>query len=138
MRIRNVTKMGEGLQCCRSSPGEDLQWKGGDLQCCKPSPCREGLQCCRSSGGRSVMLKIFLGEGLQCCKPSGGSARGKVCNTTPVRNRFFKSEVFSWRLCVVSCESDVLLFPLYIIFRHRSNAIICDIILNYSIDITTY
>ena len=38
MRIRNFTKMGKGLQCCRSSPGEELQWKGEDLQCCKPSP----------------------------------------------------------------------------------------------------
>ena len=57
------------------SPGEGLQWKGEDLQCCKPSPLGEGLQCCRSSGGRSAMLQIFRGEGLQCCRPSGG----KVC-----------------------------------------------------------
>ena len=76
MRIRNFTKMGEGLQCCRSSPGEDLQWKREGLQCCKHSPLGEGLQCCRSSGGRScnvsdlpggrsAMLQTFRGEGLQ-------------------------------------------------------------------------
>ena len=75
MRIRNFTKMGEGLQCCRSSPREDLHWKGEDLQRCKLSPMGEGLQCCRSSGGRSAMLQILRGEGLQCCRPSGG----KVC-----------------------------------------------------------
>ena len=46
MRIRNFTKMGEGLQCCRSSPGEDLQWKGEDLQCCKPS----GRKVCKGEG----------------------------------------------------------------------------------------
>ena len=72
MRIRNFTKMGEGLQCCRSSPEEDLQWKGEDLQCCKPSPLGHlGLQCCRSSGRR----QIFRG-GLQCCRPSGGGLQG--------------------------------------------------------------
>ena len=35
------------------NPGEDLQWKGEDLQ------------CCRSSGERSAMLQTFRGEGLQ-------------------------------------------------------------------------
>ena len=74
MRIRNFTKIGEGLQCCRSPPGEDLQWKGEDLQ------------CFRSSGGRSARGKVcnvsdLPGEGLQ----GGRSAmfqifRGKVCN----------------------------------------------------------
>ena len=64
MKIRNLTTM---LQIF---PGENLQWKGEDLQFCKPSP--------------SAMLQIFRGEGLQCCRSSGGKfARGKVCNTTP-------------------------------------------------------
>ena len=90
MRIRNFTKIGEGLQCCRSSPGEDLQWKGEDLQCCKPSPLGEGMQCCRSSGGRSAMLQIFRGEGLQCCRPSGGKVckgEGLQYNSGPVTPR---------------------------------------------------
>ena len=59
MRIRNFTKMGEGLQCCRPSTREDLQWKGKICNVANLPP-----------GGRSAMLQIFrgkvcTGEGLQ-------------------------------------------------------------------------
>ena len=45
-------------------PGEDLQWKGEDLQCCRCSP----MQCCRSSGGEVCNVANLPGggEGLQC------------------------------------------------------------------------
>ena len=97
MRIRNFTKMGEGLQCCISSPGTICNERGRICNVADLPPlgkvCNvadlpgEGLQCCRSSGGRSAMLQIFRGGGGKVCNvadlPGGRSARGKVCNSTP-------------------------------------------------------
>ena len=60
MKIRRYIKMGEGPQCCRSSPGEDLQWQGEGLQCCGSSWGRYAIQhrhtltACRSSNGKEV------------------------------------------------------------------------------------
>ena len=65
MRIRNFTKMGEGLQCCRSSPGEDLRWKGESSAMLQIFPLGA---CCRSLGWGNVCNVADL--------PGGGGQQG--------------------------------------------------------------
>ena len=48
-------------------PGEDLQWKGGNLQCCKIFPV----------GGRSAMLQIFRGKVWNVADLPGGLQGGR-------------------------------------------------------------
>ena len=69
MRIRNFTKMGEGLQCCRSSPGGRSAMKGGRSDMLQIYP--HGGKVCNVadlSGGRSAMLQTFRGK---VCKGEG-------------------------------------------------------------------
>ena len=88
LRTRKFTKMGEGLQHCRPPPGEDLQWKGEDLQYCKPSSLGEGLQCCRSSGGKVCNTADLPGEGLQ-----------GVRSAIQHRDEFMFGDLISWPWC---------------------------------------
>ena len=74
MRIRNFTKMGEGLQYCRSTPGEGLQWKGEICNVANLPPWGKVCNVADLSGGNDCNV-AELPAGLQCCRPSGG----KVC-----------------------------------------------------------
>ena len=70
MRIRNLG--GGGEVCNVADPPEgDLQWKGEDLQCCKPSPL--GKVC-------NVAMLLIFGEKVSTCNVAdilGGG--GGVC-----------------------------------------------------------
>ena len=67
--------MGEGLQCCRSSPGKICNDRGGGSS---------AMLQTFPLGRKSAMLQSFRGKVCNVANlPEGKSARGKVCNTTP-------------------------------------------------------
>ena len=76
MRIWNFTKMGEGLQCCRSSPGEDLHWKGKICNAANLPPW-----------GKVCNVADLPGEGLQCCRSSGGGGGGGGGGRSAIQHR---------------------------------------------------
>ena len=75
MRIRNFTKMGEGLQCCRSSPRGRSAMKGGISAMLQTFPL----------GGRSATLQTFRGGGLQ-----GGRSAIQHRNTKLTYTQFIR------------------------------------------------
>ena len=82
MRIRNFTKMGEGLQCCRSLP-PPVQISPPPRTDLPPPP---GEKICNERGKICNVANLLLWvEGMQCCRSSGEG--GGVCNVADLPGR---------------------------------------------------